>query len=159
MTHNPCRPDGNPGTYSVVMAARPALGILPLWPDGKLTLVGQYRYPLDEYSWEIPEGGGDRHEDPLVGAKRELLEETGIEAGSWQNLGRCHISNCFLNEQSHLYLARELRQGRPRPGPDEEIATRRVPLQEAMEMAGDGRITDALSIVGLFRLARLLETS
>lgn len=151
------RPDGNPGTYSVVTANRLALGILPLWADDTLTLVGQYRYPLREYSWEIPEGGGDPGEDPLVAAKRELLEETGIEADRWQCLGRCDISNCFLDERGHLYLARDLRQGRSCPGPDEEIETRRVPLQEAIEMANDGRITDALSIVGPFRLAHLLK--
>src|SRR5262249_8630540 len=114
------RPDGSPGTYSVVMAARWALGILPLWPDGTLTLVGQFRYPLGEYSWELPEGGGDLTEEPLAGAKRELLEETGLEASSWTYLGRCHTSNCFVDEVGHLYLAQGFSQGAAQPGPDEE---------------------------------------
>jgi 8-oxo-dGTP pyrophosphatase MutT (NUDIX family) len=151
------RPDGSPGIYGVVTAARWALGILPLWPDGTLTLVGQYRYPIGEYSWEIPEGGGRLDLEPLVGAKAELLEETGIEADSWLYLGRCHTSNCFVDEVGHIFLAEQLRQGTPRPEPDEELATRRVPLEEALEMAADGRITDGISIAGLFRLARHLK--
>lgn len=151
------RPDGNQGTYSVVSAERLALGVLPLWPDQTLTLVGQFRYPIGEYSWEIPEGGGPLTEDPLIGAKQELLEETGIEADSWHYLGRCHTSNCFTDEVCHLFLARNLRQGTPRPSPDEELVARRVSLTEAVAMAADGRITDSISIVAIFRLARYLE--
>ena len=151
------RPDGNPGTYHVVTAERMALGILPLWPDQTLTLVGQYRYPIGEYSWEIPEGGGDLNGDPLVDAKAELREETGIEAADWHHLGRCHTSNCFLKEEGHLYLARDLTQGTPQPGGDEELITKRVTLAEAIAMATDDRITDGISIIGIFRLARYLN--
>lgn len=155
-TDDVVRPDGRPGTYSVVTAERLATGILPLWEDRSLTLVGQHRYAIREYSWEIPEGGGDPGGDPLAAARRELVEETGIEAESWTYLERCHTSNCFLDEVCHLFLARDLRQGEPRPGGDEEIATRRVPFEEALAMAADGRITDSITIVGMFRLARLL---
>ena len=151
------RPDGSPGIYGVVTAARWALGILSLWPDETLTLVGQYRYPIREYSWEIPEGGGRLDLEPLVGAKQELVEETGIEAERWLYLGRCHTSNCFVDEVGHLFLAEQLRQGVARPEPDEELVTRRVPLAEAIEMASDGRISDSISIVGIFRLARHLK--
>jgi len=154
---NVIRPDGERGTYSVVESQRLAVGVLPLWDDGTLTLVGQYRYPIEQYSWEIPEGGGPLNEDPLVIAERELREETGIAAGSWQHLGRCYLSNCFLDERCHLYLARDLRQGQSCPDGDEKLETRRVALDEVIASAGDGRITDALSIVGIFRLARHLE--
>jgi 8-oxo-dGTP pyrophosphatase MutT (NUDIX family) len=147
------RPDGSPGIYGVVMAARWALGILPLWPDSTLTLVGQFRYAIGEYSWEIPEGGGDLDREPLDGAKRELLEETGLEASSWTYLGRCHTSNCFVDEVGHLYLAEGLAQGAAQPGPDEELVTQRVPVREALRMAQDGRITDAISVAAVFRLA------
>ena len=153
------RPDGQPGTYSVVHSERVAVGVLPLWDDGTITLVGQHRYPLDEYSWEIPEGGGDPEREPIEAARMELREEAGIEARSWEYLGRCHTSNCWTDEIGHLFLARDLIQGTPEPGGDEEIAVRRVPLDEAVAMAGDGRITDALSIVGLFRLTRWLQTN
>jgi 8-oxo-dGTP pyrophosphatase MutT (NUDIX family) len=153
------RPDGSAGIYGVVTAGRWALGIVPLWPDGTVTLVGQYRYPIEEYSWEIPEGGGDLADEPLSGAKRELAEETGLEASSWEYLGRCHTSNCFVDEVGHLFLAEGLRQGPAAPGPDEELETRRLPFSEALAMAADGRITDAISIAGLFRAARWLDSS
>lgn len=151
------RPDGAPGTYSVIDARRWALGIVPLWQDQTVTLVGQYRYPIGEYSWEIPEGGGDLRLEPLVGAKQELLEETGIEAGLWHYLGRCHTSNSFVNEVAHIYLATDLTQGEPRPGGDEKLRTRRLPLPEVIQMAQDGRITDSISVVGIFRVARYLR--
>src|SRR5436305_1851000 len=98
------RPDGQPGTYSVVSASRLATGIVPLCADGTVTLVGQYRYPLQEYSWEIPEGGGELTADPVDIAKRELEEEAGIHADSWIYLGRVHTSNCFTDEVCHLFL-------------------------------------------------------
>jgi 8-oxo-dGTP pyrophosphatase MutT (NUDIX family) len=151
------RPDGAPGVYSVVHAERVAVGVVPLWDDGSVTLVGQWRYPLEQYSWEIPEGGGELDADPIVAARAELLEEAGIEARTWIPLGRCHTSNCFSDEVGHIFLARDLVQGTPSPGGDEEIAVRRVPAAEAIAMAADGRITDALSIVALFRFARWLE--
>jgi len=151
------RPDGAPGVYSVVHAERLAAGVVPLWDDGTITLVGQWRYPLQQYSWEIPEGGGEIGADPIIAARAELLEETGIEAGRWISLGHCHTSNCYSDEVGHIFLARDLVQGTPRPGGDEEIALQRVPAAEAIAMAEDGRITDALSIVALFRFARWLE--
>jgi len=149
------RPDGQPGTYSVVHSERLAVGVVPLWDDGTVTLVGQWRYPLDAYSWEIPEGGGDLHGDPIEAARMELREEAGIEARSWTSLGLCHTSNCWTDEVAHLFLARDLVQGEAQPGGDEEIATRRVPVSEAIAMALDGRITDAMSIIALLRLAHL----
>lgn len=152
------RPDGNPGTYSVVHSERLAVGVVPLWGDGTVTLVGQWRYPLGEYSWEIPEGGGDLERDPIEAARMELLEEAGIEARTWAYLGRCHTSNCWTDEVAHLFLAQDLVQGAAQPGGDEEIATRRVPLAEAVEMALDGRITDAITIAALFRAVRRGDT-
>lgn len=147
------RPDGQCGTYSVVSASRLATGILPLWSDGTVTLVGQYRYPLNEYSWEIPEGGGALDADPLAIARQELREETGIEAATWRYLGRVHTSNCFTDELCHLFLAEGLTQGVAQPDPEEIIQTRRLPFEEAVSMAHDGRITDSISIAGIFRLA------
>lgn len=152
-------PDGRRGTYSVVSATRLAAGILPLWPDGTLTLVGQFRYPLNEYSWEVPEGGGALDADPLEIARQELREETGIEAAGWEYLGRVHTSNCFTDELCHLFLATDLTQGVARPDPEEVIQTRRVPLEEAVRMASDGTITDSVSIAGIFRLSVRLASS
>jgi len=152
------RPDGELGTYSVVSASRVATGIVPLWPDGTVTLVGQHRYPLDEYSWEIPEGGGDLAATPLGIAKQELKEESGIEAATWTYLGRVHTSNCFTDELCHLFLARNLTQHLATPDPDEILETQRIPLHEAITMACDGRITDSISIAGIFRASEHLKT-
>jgi 8-oxo-dGDP phosphatase len=153
------RPDGSAGIYGVVSAERLAVGILPLWPDNSLTLVGQYRYAIEEYSWEIPEGGGNASCDALDIAVRELREETGLVADRWTYLGRVHTSNCFVQETCHLYLAECLTQRAAEPGPDELLEVARVPLEEAVAMAGDGRITDGISIAGIFRLSLYLEPS
>ncbi len=153
------RPDGQPGVYSVIEAERHALGVVPLWDDGTITLVGQHRYPLDQYSWEIPEGGGDKDADPVEEAKRELREETGLTAARWDSLGSAHLSNCFLDETCFFYLARDLTQGPDDPGGDEELTVKRVPLEEAVAMAQDGRITDAMTLVALFRLQPWLHGS
>jgi len=151
------RPDGAEGTYSVVNFNRIAVGIVPLWEDGSVTLVGQYRYPIEEYSWEIPEGGSDLALEPIEGARRELKEETGIEAESWLELGRCHTSNSACDELAYIFLARELTRGATIAQGNEEIETRRLALKEAVEMAADGRITDAISIAALFRVERWLS--
>lgn len=151
------RPDGHRGTYSVVMAERVATGIVPLWPDDSVTLVGQFRYPVNEYSWEIPEGGGAFGVDPIEIAKQELREETGIRAGTWKPLGRVHTSNCFVDEVCHIYLATDLEPGVAEPDPDEILQTQRVPFDQAMMMAQDGSITDAISIAGLFWAWSLLR--
>ena len=146
------RPDGQPGTYSVVSAARTATGILPLWPDGSLTLVGQYRYAIGEYSWEIPEGGGGLGDDPESIARRELLEETGIQAEKWEYLGRIHTSNCFVDEVCHLFLASYLTSGTPLPDAVEVIRLRREPFATVVQMVVDGTITDSISAAGVLRL-------
>lgn len=146
------RPDGQSGTYSVVSAARTATGILPLWPDGSLTLVGQYRYAIREYSWEIPEGGGGLGEDPESIARRELLEETGLQAETWEYMGRIHTSNCFVDEVCHLFLATQLTAGTAMPDPVEVLRLRRAPFATVVQMALDGTITDSITVAGVFRL-------
>lgn len=151
------RPDGEAGTYSVVSASRIATGILPLWPDGSLTLVGQYRYPIQEYSWEIPEGGGPLGAEPESIARRELLEETGIQAQSWEYMGRVHTSNCFVDEVCHLFLATQLTAGVPLPDAVEVLRVRRESLGEVVKMIADGRITDSISVAGVFRLLVRLD--
>jgi ADP-ribose pyrophosphatase len=151
-------PDGRSDIYHVVSAGRIAVGIVPLWDDGSVTLVGQYRYPVQEYSWEIPEGGGDVDSEPLESAKRELREETGIIAETWQYLGRVHTSNCFLDEVSYLFFATNLRQGPADPSPEEILRVQRLPFQEAITMVKDGVITDAISIAAIFHLMSRMTT-
>jgi 8-oxo-dGTP pyrophosphatase MutT (NUDIX family) len=147
------RPDGNPGIYGVVHFANLAVGVVPLDDEDRVTLVGQWRYTLDAWSWEIPEGGVPFDEDPQAGAARELREETGLVAATWHELGRVHLSNSVSDEAGILYLATDLTEGDAEPDGTEAIEIRRVPFPEALAMTLDGRITDALSVVALQRVA------
>ena len=142
------RPDGEPGIYGVVHYKNTAVGVLPI-EDDHVYLVGQYRYALDRYSWEIPEGGCPEDEEPLRAAKRELREETGFEAGSWRRLGEAFLSNSVADEYAVWFVATDLVPGEPQNEGTEVIGVRRVPLREAVAMAMDGRITDALSALAL----------
>ncbi len=146
------RPDGEPGIYGVVHYKNVAVGVLPV-EDGHTYLVGQYRYPLEQYSWEIPEGGCPEGEEPLRAAQRELKEETGLEARSWRWLGEAHLSNSVADEHAVWFLATDLVPGERMPDGDEVLEVRRVPLDETVQMALDGRITDALSLLAIMSYA------
>lgn len=152
------RPDGNAGIYGVVEMRNWAIGAIPLTEDGDTFLVGQYRYTLDRYSWEIPEGGGSPTASPMESARRELLEETGISAERWTYLGEAHLSNSVTNEVGCAFLAEGLTFGQAAPDGTEELRVRRLPFAEAVGMALSGEITDSLSIVGLLRAKHYLDS-
>lgn len=144
------RPDGEQGIYGVVHFKNIAIGVLAV--DGEfIYLVGQYRYPLDIYSWEIPEGGCGEGEDPLAAARRELEEETGLCAARWEKMGEAHLSNSVTDELAIWFLATELTQGRHNPEGTERLEVRRVTFQKALEMALAGEITDALSLLAIMQ--------
>lgn len=149
--HEVYRPDGKPGVYGVVHFKHLALGVVPVDDDGYTWLVGQYRYPLDLYSWEIPEGGGKSTETAQEAIARELKEETGLQAGRWIDLGQIHTSNSVCNESGRVFLAFDLQIGQAQPDGDEVLQVRRIPFLEACEMAFTGKITDAISVVTLLR--------
>ena len=149
------QPDGNPGIYGKIHFKNIAIGIVPISQDGYTWLVGQHRYPLDEYSWEIPEGGGPHNVDPLVSAQRELLEETGLVAQDWTFIQKLHISNSVSDEYALIYAAENLTQETPCPEGTEELIIKKVPLSEAIEMALDGRITDSMSVAALLKIKAL----
>ncbi len=153
--HDVIRPDGNPGIYGVVHFKNKAIGVLPIDDDGYIYLVGQHRYPLDAYSWEIPEGGCPENEDPLEAAKRELVEETGLQAREWTLLGQAHLSNSVSDEVAYWYLATGLTQGDAQPEGTEELKHRRVPFEQALHMVITGQIADALSIMAIQSYALL----
>lgn len=148
-------PAGTPGIYGVVSFKNKAVGVVPIDAEGYTYLVGQYRYPLNEYSWEIPEGGSPVGTDPLESARRELREETGLVAQRWTKIARIHTSNSATDEEGFLYIAEELEQGDHEPEDTEQLHVRRLPLVEAVEMAMRNEITDALSVSALLIVARL----
>jgi 8-oxo-dGTP pyrophosphatase MutT (NUDIX family) len=147
------RPDGTPGIYGVVEFRNIAVAVVALDAAGRVLLVGQFRYTLDAYSWELPEGGVPHDEQPLEGAKRELAEETGYRADTWRELVRLATSNSVTDETGVIYEARGLTPGTAHPDATEELATRWVGLDEAVGMVDRGEITDAMSQVGLLRVA------
>lgn len=151
------RPDGQPGIYSVV-DTRIATGVVALDSEQHVYLIGQFRYPINAYSWEIVEGGTESDEDAFETAKRELREEAGLVAASWKPLGPdVHLSNCFSSEVAKLYLARELSRVPMEPDGTEVLQVRRLPLACALEMVESGEITDAMSVIGLSRAAALIQ--
>ncbi|HMP93232.1 MAG TPA: NUDIX hydrolase [Phnomibacter sp.] len=150
--HQVINPAGKPGIYGLVHFKNVAVGVVPVDEQGNTWLVGQYRFTLNAYSWEIPEGGCPAHEDPLAAAQRELLEETGLTASHYQFLQRLHLSNSVSNEVALLYLATGLTQGPSQPEDTELLQIKKLPLTQAIAMAQNGQITDAMSVAALLFL-------
>jgi 8-oxo-dGTP pyrophosphatase MutT (NUDIX family) len=147
------RPDGSPGIYGVVHFRNAAVGVVAVDATGRLLLVGQHRYPLDAYSWEIPEGGAAPGEPAVEGAKRELAEETGFTADAWRELCRFSLSNSITDERGTLFLATGLRAGVAAPEPSEDLRIRWATLDEALAAIDAGEIHDMLTIAGVTRYA------
>lgn len=148
-------PKGGKGIYGKVLMKNKAIGVLPVDEFGNTWLVGQYRYTLDIYSWEIPTGGSPKGEDKLEGAKRELREETGLLASRWEVLSHIHTSNSVTNEDGIIFLAQGLQQQETDFDETEELQIRKLPLKEAIQMAFKGQITDSISLVALFKIAMI----
>ncbi len=144
-------PTGAPALYGVVSFKNLAIAVLPLHEDGTVTLVGQHRFPLKDYAWEVPEGGGALDVDPLQSARRELREETGLEASDWRQVLVCQLSNSVTDERGICFIATGLTQAETDPDPTESIAVVRVPFREALEQAACGGIQDTLSVAILLR--------
>lgn len=153
--HEVLNPNGNPGTYSVVHFKNLAIGILPLDNDYNTWIVGQYRYPINQYSWEIPEGGGNHDVPPLDSAKRELHEETGITANKWTKIQEVHMSNSASDEFGILYIAQDLSFGESEPEDDEQLVVRKLHFNELYQMVESGEITDSLTVITVLK-AKLL---
>ena len=149
-------PGGGRGIYGVVTMRNKALGIVPVDAEGNTWLVGQYRYPLNEYSWEIPMGGGLLELDILESARRELREETGLTAARWTRIARLHTSNSVTDEEGFVFLAEGLTQGEVEPEETEDLRLWKLPLAEAVRMVMDDRITDGVSVAGLLKAEKVL---
>ncbi|HEY5826684.1 MAG TPA: NUDIX hydrolase [Cyclobacteriaceae bacterium] len=151
-------PAGKPGIYGKVHFKNKAIGIIALDKENNTWLVGQWRYPLNEWSWEIPEGGGPLDKDVLESAKRELKEETGITANKWTMIQRAHLSNSVSDEEGFIYLAEELTFGETELE-DSEAGMKlwKLSLKEALQLVLDGKITDSLTVMGLLKVGRMKE--
>jgi 8-oxo-dGTP pyrophosphatase MutT (NUDIX family) len=147
------RPDGREGIYGVVHFKNRAVGVLPVDADGGVWLVGQYRYPLDEFSWEIPEGGCPDGESPEACARRELREETGLRADHLEVIAHAALSNSVSDERAVIFRATGLTPGESAPEGTERLQVLRVPFETAMAMLADGRITDSMSVIALLHEA------
>lgn len=153
--HQVTNPAGTPGIYGKVSFKNIACGIIPLDGEGNTWIVGQYRYTLDEYSWEIPMGGVALQTDLLTGAKRELQEETGMSASRWKQILKVHISNSITDEVGIVYLAEGLEYGKTAFDETEKLELRKLPFKDLLQMTLNGEITDVLSVAGILKLATL----
>jgi 8-oxo-dGTP pyrophosphatase MutT (NUDIX family) len=148
-------PSGGPGIYGVVHFKNVAIGIVPIDHEGNTWLVGQYRYTLNQYHWEIPEGGCPGGQSFLEAAQRELLEETGITAKTWIPLLETYLSNSVTDEYGMCFVARDLSFGEATPEETESLEVRKLPFSEAVEMVMRGEITDSLSVMALLKADKM----
>ena len=149
-------PSGGKGIYGKIHFKNKAIGIIPLDKDLNTWLVGQYRYTLDAWHWEIPEGGGPLQDDPLTSAQRELREETGLTADSWSEIIHLHTSNSVTDEEGYIFLAEDLQEGNSALEETEaDLKVWKLPLKEALQMVLNGEITDSMSIMAILRVARM----
>jgi 8-oxo-dGTP pyrophosphatase MutT (NUDIX family) len=155
--HQTINPAGKPAIYSVVNFKNKAIGILPLSENGFTWLVGQWRYPLNAYSWEIPEGGGPLGEEPIETAIRELKEETGIVAKNFKEIMQLHLSNSATDEHAFIFLATDLTFEESEPEDSEDLKVKKVHINEAFEMVMRGEITDGISVAAIFKVKYLLD--
>jgi 8-oxo-dGTP pyrophosphatase MutT (NUDIX family) len=155
--HDVLNPAGKPGIYGMVHFKNLAIGVIPLDENQNTWLVGQWRFPLDQYSWEIPEGGGPHDSAPLDSARRELKEETGLIAKKYTEICRMHLSNSVSDELAIIFVAQGLEMSESEPEETEDLQVKKVPFSEACRMVMAGEITDSMSVAGILKTKLMLE--
>lgn len=160
VTHaNVITPGGDEGIYGKVNYKNWAIGIIPIDKELNTWIVGQYRFPLDQYSWEIPEGGGPIGEDAIDTAKRELSEEVGLKANKWTQIQTFHLSNSVSDEYGELFLAQDLDEFQNHPDPEEELIVKKLPFENVFQMVLEGKITDAMSVMGILKVKYMIDNN
>jgi 8-oxo-dGTP pyrophosphatase MutT (NUDIX family) len=154
--HEVINPSGKDGIYGKVHFKNRAMAILPIDKQGFTWLVGQYRYALDDYSWELPMGGGPNDQNLLESAKRELKEETGLTANKWTLLMKIHTSNSVTDEVGYVYLAEELNEGETAFEDTELLQVIKLRFTEVVDWVMEGKITDSISVAGILKAAKIL---
>jgi 8-oxo-dGTP pyrophosphatase MutT (NUDIX family) len=150
-------PSGGKGIYGKVHFKNYAIAVVPIDEEGNIYLVGQYRFTIDEYSWELPEGGCPAGTDPLDTAKRELQEETGLIAGEWTAIMEMHLSNSITDELAYVYLARQLQQEDADPEETEQLEVKKIPFERVFNMVMNGEIKDALTVAAVLKVKLMLD--
>lgn len=156
--HEVINPAGNPGIYSTIHFKNKAIGVIPLDEENNTWIVGQFRYPLGQYSWEIPEGGGNPAIPYEESAARELLEETGIVAKRYELLLTMDLSNSVSDEEALVYVARDLSFAQAEPEETEVLQVKKLPFDELFKMVMEGKIRDAITVAAVLKLKLLLES-
>ena len=156
--HDVIRPDGVKGYYGVIRVRRLAVGVLPIDAAGRVHLVGQWRFPLGRYSWEMPEGGAEPGESARGCAERELAEETGLRAREWLQVLEMDLSNSLTDEQAVIFIATGLSLGEADPDPTEVLKRRTAHFREVLERIADGRIRDSLTVAAVLRAHHMAVT-
>ena len=157
--HPATAPTGAAATYVVMRPKNLSVGVLPIHSDGTVTLVGQARFALANYSWEMPEGGAPFDEDPLAGAKRELAEEAGLAAKSWREVLRMEMSNSITDERAIAWLAWDLTEVAKDPDPTEVIELARVPFMTLMREIDRGAVRDTFTVATALRAYHMARES
>jgi ADP-ribose pyrophosphatase len=155
--HEVLNPSGGPGIYGTIHFKNHAIGIVPIDEQGNIILVGQYRFPLGAYSWEIPQGGGQASATIIESAQRELREECGVAADQWLEILGVDLSNSVTDEAGTVFLAWDLSVVPAQPEDTEELRVERVPFWQAIERAKRGEIRDSISLTALFRVALMAK--
>jgi 8-oxo-dGTP pyrophosphatase MutT (NUDIX family) len=157
--HKATAPTGVPADYVVMRPAALAVGVLPLHGDGTVTLVGQHRFALTTWSWEMPEGGAHPHEDPQTAAARELAEEAGLAARDWREVLRLDMSNSVTDERAVAFLAWNLDPVPCAPDPTEAFRVARVPFLSLIEAIAAGQVRDAFTVATALRAHHMAMTA
>ena len=156
--HQVINPGGGQGIYGKVHYKNIAVGVIPIDDEGYTWIVGQHRFTLDEFSWEIPEGGSPKGEDLIETAKRELKEETGLSAESYEIILDMHTSNSVSDELAVVFIARGISKGEASPEESEaDLKLKRIHFSELYKMVMNGDITDSMSVAGVLKAKLLLD--